>query len=257
MPTYIRDAGAWKEVSGLQGTQGLQGLQGLQGTQGVQGIAGQNVAAITQVFTDNGTWTRPTGSYSLVYIEIWSGGGGGARATDSGGGGGGGAMSIILPYSLFSSTETVTVGAGGSGRTTAQGNGLGTAGETSSMTVGSATTLSVDGGNRGNDFYTTANGGVPYITESIINEDGGAGGNENGAGSYVEAQSRTYSGGGGGGRNSSTIRAGGTSIFGGDGGAGGGAGAGGNGEIPGGGGGASQSADAGNGARGEVRIYVW
>ena len=29
MPTYIRDAGAWKEVSGLQGTQCLQGTQDL------------------------------------------------------------------------------------------------------------------------------------------------------------------------------------------------------------------------------------
>ena len=110
----------------------------------------------------------------------------------------------------------------------------------------------------GNANYTTANGGVPYITESIINEDGCDGGNENDAFNYVEAQSRTYSGGGGGGRNDSNIRAGGTSIFGGDGGAGGGSvGAGGNGQIPGGGGGASESADAGNGARGEVRIYVW
>ena len=125
------------------------------------------------------------------------------------------------------------------------------------MTVGSTTTLSVDGGNRGNNSYTTANGGVPYITESIINESGGDGGNLTDSG-IVQAQSRTYSGGGGGGRNNSTIRAGGTSIFGGDGGAGGGSvGAGGNGQIPGGGGGAAESADAGNGARGEVRIYVW
>ena len=34
MPTYIRDAGAWKEVSGLQGTQGPQGDQGDQGIRG-------------------------------------------------------------------------------------------------------------------------------------------------------------------------------------------------------------------------------
>jgi hypothetical protein len=204
------------------------------------------------IFTSSGTWTKPT-TGTLVYVEIWSGGGGGARADSSGGGGGGGFMTIILPFSLFSATETVTIGAGGAGRTTALGNGSGVSGGTSSLTVGSTTTLSVTGGSAGVvNPGSGANGGAGTIS-AVINNTGGNGGTGSDGGSV------TWAGGGGGGRNSATIRAGGTSIFGGAGGAGGGTLglAGGDGVILAGGGGAAREANAGSGARGEIRIYVW
>ena len=47
MPTYIRDAGAWKEVSGLQGTQGPQGDQGIRGNGTILHAANAGASSIT------------------------------------------------------------------------------------------------------------------------------------------------------------------------------------------------------------------
>lgn len=92
------------------------------------------------------TWTKAAGCKALRVLLIAGGGGGGGSAavnTQYGGrGGGAGAfVDIMLPASALGSTETVTVGAGGSGGNVADGSH---GGDTS---VG--TKLVVGGGRRG------------------------------------------------------------------------------------------------------------
>jgi hypothetical protein len=90
-------------------------------------------AADVQTFNSSGTWTKPA-SGSMARIQVWGGGGGASRGgaqTEANGGGGGGYNEIILPLSSLGATESVTVGAGGAGRTGS--NGSGTAGGTSSF----------------------------------------------------------------------------------------------------------------------------
>lgn len=76
-----------------------------------------------QVFTANGTWTKPAGA-KVVHVICISGGGGGASGRKGaagtvrcggGGGAGGQVLAWDIPASLLSATETITVGAGGTG----------------------------------------------------------------------------------------------------------------------------------------------
>jgi hypothetical protein len=82
-----------------------------------------------QVFTSSGSYTKGTNNPTYVLVEVL--GGGGAGYMKGGGGGGNGAYAIkrILASSL-SSSETVTIGAGGASQT---GSGVGNAGGTSSF----------------------------------------------------------------------------------------------------------------------------
>lgn len=82
----------------------------------------------SQIFTASGTWTKPDGCTAIDVCCVGGGGaGGGCGATAAGessmsGGGGGGATAVVFNNSSASSTETVTVGAGGTGVSGAGGN---------------------------------------------------------------------------------------------------------------------------------------
>ena len=85
-----------------------------------------------QVFTSNGTWTKPSGIKKVkVIVTGAGGGGGGGQSTGNGGAGGGAGGTAIEIIDVESvSTVSVTIGSGGSG---GGGNGTGGAGGTSSF----------------------------------------------------------------------------------------------------------------------------
>lgn len=94
----------------------------------IAGSASGGKAADQQVFTSSGTWTKPSGfgAKAYAFIQAWGAGGGGARhstANNAGGGGGGGYKEFWILLSSLGATETVTIGAGGAGRTSTNGNG--------------------------------------------------------------------------------------------------------------------------------------
>lgn len=244
-------------------------------------IPGVNV----QQFDSTGTWTKPTGGYTMARIQVWGGGGGGGRYTGSaatGGGGGGAYNEITVPLSYLAASVTATVGAGGTGAT-ATGNGA--AGGTTSFALatawGTISTLYAYGGGGGSGaagVFGGAGGGqlsagttagalsgspVIYASDNATVfaqlGAGGNGANSNGGGNI-------FGGGGGGGGSFN----GGNSVYGGGGGAptgatagvsvhGGNGGANAAGTAPGGGGGSSSSANVNgsNGAAGRIIITCW
>ena len=92
--------------------------------------------AKVEVFTANDTWTKPTGAKMVHYLLIGGGGGGGAgrrslQGNTLGGGGGGAGGGITAGYvdpAFLSSTETITIGAGGTGAVDSADNTTGASG---------------------------------------------------------------------------------------------------------------------------------
>lgn len=182
-------------------------------------------------FTSSGTWTkRPGLKYAIVEVQAAGGGGGGAdlgsSGEHSGGGGGAGGYSRKLIAAInLGSTETVTIGTGGTSSTagdgtsggsssfgthataTGGGGGLNEMGVAGAGGVGSSGDLNIQGqpgeGRGGiGGVWGTGNGGASFFL------GGGAGG-------YQSSGSNGSLGGGGGGGNTSS---GGTATAGGSGG---------------------------------------
>lgn len=84
-----------------------------------------------QVFTSNGTWTKPAGTNRVRVICQGGGGGGGSAqgtnpGSEAGGGGGGGAYVEGWTSTSLAASYGVTVGAGGVGGTVGNGGAGGT-----------------------------------------------------------------------------------------------------------------------------------
>ncbi len=196
----------------------------------------QAVTNVVRTYTAGDTWNKPAGLKELLVLAIGAGGGGGSgrrgaasSQRSAGGGGGGGAMVWRrIPAASLASTETVTIGAGGTGG----------AAQTADSTNGNAGTLGgdtsfgslviADGGGSGAAGSTGgsgtggANGGLASactpafgpnawsgqqrVTPSASNGDAGANGMNGtgaapsgGAGGGISSANAVGSGGAGGG----------------------------------------------------------
>lgn len=141
-----------------------------------------------QVFTNTagGTWTKPAGLKRVIVHVYGAGGGGGGSSTTnaSGGGGSGGGYSMkVIEASALGSTETVTVGTGGTGGIT---TGHGSAGSGNSA-FGSHCSATPGGAGKHSSGTTAANcvADAPGAgSGGDINLSGGYGGS---GGSYTHS----------------------------------------------------------------------
>ena len=214
-----------------------------------------------KVFTTSGTFTTPPGSKAFEGMA-WSAGASGQRAaTDAKGGHGGGSFPFNFSASVLGATESITIGAGGAGRTTDGVNNVG--GDT---TIGSKVTVkgasASEGGAIGypnrvvftgasdNALSTTLAGATQQVS-GVSTVYGGAAAGEG----FFSSGNSIYGGAAGGSYGASNNCAGGISVQGGNGGAQGDTTSGTAGAQPGGGGGATRTGTtSGAGGDGQVTI---
>ena len=130
-----------------------------------------NLSVDEQIFTTNGTWTKPSGAL-MTYVYCVGGGGGGGSggrgASEAGGGGGaGGGVDLqMFMSSALQATASIVIGAGGTGGVARSSDNFGADGGNggaSSMTDNSiviARGQGGRGGNGGGDNY--ASPGSPF-----------------------------------------------------------------------------------------------
>ena len=197
-----------------------------------------------QIFTANGTWTRPPGVNSVTAICIAGGGGGGRPALNISGlspgwtAGGGGAGGLAIRTVPVTGNITVTIGAGGNGATTASGTGsaggVSSFGNLVSASGGRGGTATTNNANQGGaagahhgftlhgstnlDGGNNGQGGAGRLTGQLAGANPGALGAFNGNGAAGANAGANTSGGGGGGGGGGT---GGVNTNGGNGGNGG------------------------------------
>lgn len=145
---------------GATGATGEPGADGATGATGPTGPTGGNAPIDYQVFTANGTWTKPA-SGAIVEVIVIGGGGGGAGggnpASEKGAGGGGGGVSMgIFPFASLASSYAITVGAGGARGNSGASPGNGGNGGTSSF----GSLMSATGGQGGQGETTAGVGGI-------------------------------------------------------------------------------------------------
>lgn len=240
--------------------------------------------AKVDIYTANGTWTKPVGAKTVEVEMIGGGAGGGsgrkgnASTARRGGSGGGGGQHVHHTFlaSLLGTSVSITVGAGGTGgasQTTASTNG-------NDGNDGAATTfgafLKAGGGRKGLGGNTaTLVGGQGGSAWDGINQTagdgsyGGGGVGGNGGDGTTQGGAGEHGGGGGGGSGGAPGGDGGGSVFGGGGGGYGGGvvgstntpvvgGAGGNYQFYGtGGGGSAGSSPSGAGGNGSSPSYTY
>ena len=162
-----------------------------------------------QVFTSSGTWTKPSGIFTIkIFITAGGGGGGGGTSGNNmGAGGGAGGTAIKVLDVTDITTCTVVVGSYGAGGA-AQNDGV--AGGTSSFAKlagsGSFTTVSSSGGFKGGTANSTYGNRGGVGSNGDINIYGGYGGAQ-GAHASVDEIGGGHGGAsywGGGGKSAST-----------------------------------------------------
>lgn len=219
------------------------------------------VNGFEKTFNSSGTFTKPPGYKKTFDGLAWSAGASGARdASAAKGGHGGGCFPFSIPVASFGTSETITIGSGGTARTT---DGVPNVG--GNTTIGSL--LTVVGAVTNISGAVSANGTTAIsVTGSDPTGFGAAqeaasagrpsvyGGSTTPQNANAASGSSIY-GGAAGGSHDGTLRAAGTSLYGGNGGAAGDATNGAEGEQPAGGGGATRTGTQ-SGAGGNGRVII-